>query len=42
MSLLTRSPSQKRTPEATGSEGVSYSDTVRMIPKQTWMIPVKI
>lgn len=42
MSLLTRSPSQKRTPLATGREGFLYSDTVRMIPKQTWMIPVKM
>lgn len=42
MSLLTRSPSQKRTPLATGREGVLYSDTVRMIPKQTWTIPVKM
>lgn len=40
MSLLTRSPSQKRTPLATGREGVLCSDTVRMIPKQMCMIPV--
>ena len=41
-SRLTRSPSQKKIPLATGREGVLCSDTVRMIPKQMWMIPVKM
>lgn len=41
-SQLTRIPSQKRIPLATGREGFLCSDSVRMIPKQMWTIPVKM
>lgn len=41
-SQLTRIPSQKRIPLATGREGFLCSDAVRMIPKQMWTIPVKM
>lgn len=41
-SQLTKIPSQKKIPLATGREGFPCSDTVRMIPKMTWMIPVKM
>lgn len=42
MSPLTRSPSQKKIPLATGRDGLPRSDSVRMIPKQMWMIPLKM
>lgn len=41
-SQLTRIPSQKKIPLATGREGFRCSDNVRMIPKLTWTIPVKM